>query len=102
MIGHYSEACTDLFSQVTSNRTQGNSLKLCHMRFRLHVRNNCFMERVVKHLNRLPSEVMELPSLEVFLEMCECEVYGHVLVMDLLTLDGWLDFMVLKDFSNIN
>lgn len=40
------------------------------------------MERVVKHLNRLPSEVMELPSLEVFLEMCECEVYGHVLVMD--------------------
>lgn len=60
------------------------------------------MERVVKHLNRLPSEVMELPSLEVFLEMCECAVYGHVLVMDLLTLDGWLDFMVLKDFSNIN
>ncbi|KFQ30635.1 hypothetical protein N331_00682, partial [Merops nubicus] len=43
-----------------------NSLKLHQRKFRLHNRRNLFTERVVKHWNRTPREVVELPSLEIF------------------------------------
>ena len=45
---------------------RGNGFKLEEGRFRLNITKKLFTVRVVRHWNRLPSELVDAPSLEAF------------------------------------
>jgi len=79
----------NIFSRAYCDRTGSNGFKLRESRFRLDIRKTFFTMRVVKHWNRLPREVVEDPSLEIFKAGLHRAVSNLVyLRMSLLTAGG--------------
>ena len=76
--GHRSEGSAGLLSRVTSGSTRGNGLKLYQRRVSLYLRKNLFTEKVVRHWNRLPRELMESPSLDLFKKSVEITLQDMV------------------------
>jgi len=55
-----------------------NGLRLCQGKFRVDIRRNLFSERVAMHWKRLPGDLMESLSLEIFMKK------GVVTLMDMV------------------
>ncbi|KAK4829180.1 hypothetical protein QYF61_002445 [Mycteria americana] len=64
--GAYRKDGDRLFSRAGCDRTRGDGFKPKEGRFRLDLRKKCFTMRVVRPWPRLPREVGDAPSLEVF------------------------------------
>ncbi|KFM09934.1 hypothetical protein AS27_06462, partial [Aptenodytes forsteri] len=55
-----------------------NGFNLKEGRFRLDIRKKFFTMRVMRHWNRLPREVVDAPSLEVFKARLDGALSNHV------------------------
>ena len=55
-----------LFRRVCGDRAKENGFKLKEGRFRSDIRKKSFTLRVVRHWHRLPRDVVDAPSLELF------------------------------------
>ena len=54
------------FSVVCSNRTRSNGLKPEHKKFHTNMKKNFSVVRVAEHWCKLPREVVDSPSMEIF------------------------------------
>ena len=64
--GAYKQEGSQLSEGVDNSRTRGNDFKMKEGRLRLDIMGRFFTERVLRCWNRLPREVVDATSLEVF------------------------------------
>ena len=83
----HQEQLAKLFSVVPSDRTKGNEHKLKQRKLQLNRRKN-FTLRVTEPWPRLPREVVESPSLEIF-KTCLDKVLCSLCWVTLLRQEGW-------------
>ena len=67
-----------LFPVMYSNRTRGNRQKLEYSKLHTNTRMNFFTVRATEHWNRLLTEVVQSPSLEIF-KICLDTLLGNLL-----------------------
>ena len=84
-----------LFIRAGSKRRRENGFKLEEGRFRLDFRKDFITVRVVRHWNRLPSEVVNALSVEAFKARLDGALSNLVLVS--LPIAGGLELDDLKD-----
>jgi len=88
--GAYEKDGDRLFSRACSNGTGGNGFKLTEGRLTLAITKKCFMLRLVKPWHRLPTEVVDAPSLGTFKVRLDGALSNLAwLKMSLLTAGGW-------------
>ena len=89
--GAYKKDGDALFSRACRDRTRGNGFKLKESRFRLDTRKKCFKLRVVKPWPRLPREVADAPSLDMFKVRLDGALSNLVWLKMSLPMAGGLD-----------
>lgn len=94
LVGGNEEEGSGLSSAVPSGRTRGKGHKLQNMKLKLNTRKNFLTATVVKHYNRLPTEVVVSPPLESTQNL-RGHVLGNLLWVTLLEQEG-LDLMISK------
>jgi len=100
--GGLQESWKSTFCKVCSNRVRGNGFKLEEGRFRVDIRKKFFTVRVVRHWNRLPSEVVGPPLLEAFKARLDGAVSNLVYREVSLPIAGGWNQVILNVPSNTN